>query len=68
MKEFIMTWLLWALVIFGAVVGITGLVIIVASVTITPHILIPVGVLAGSLISSLGVTLSLYILDNYLGP
>lgn len=64
--EFIMTWLLGALVIFGAVVALTGIFIIIASFTIATHIFIPVGLIAGSLLSSLGVTFSLYILDNYL--
>lgn len=66
MKEFIMTWLLGALVVFGAAVCVAGLFIVVASFTITPEVLIPVGMLAGSLVSSLGVMLSVYILDNYL--
>lgn len=68
MKKFLRTWLLGALVIFGAVVFIIGIIIIIASLTITSHIFIPVGLIAGSLVSSLGITLSLYILDNYVGP
>ena len=66
MKEFIMTWLLGALVILGAVVALIGIFTIIASFTIAQPILIPVGLIAGSLLASLGVTFSIYILDNYL--